>query len=64
MIGAATMIDGVILQVSSVAGHVPIAQFCIDRAITGVGNGMNNFHDSYVSGRMFQVAQPWSAHLY
>ncbi|KAE8154634.1 general substrate transporter [Aspergillus avenaceus] len=41
MLGATIMILGVILQVSSVPGHVPLAQFCIGRVITGVGNGMN-----------------------
>ncbi|ODM15619.1 hypothetical protein SI65_08853 [Aspergillus cristatus] len=41
MIGAAIMILGVVLQVSSVKGHVPIAQFCVGRVVTGIGNGMN-----------------------
>lgn len=41
MIGAAIMIIGVVLQVSSVKGQVPIAQFCVGRVVTGIGNGMN-----------------------
>ncbi|KAA8649322.1 hypothetical protein EYZ11_011634 [Aspergillus tanneri] len=41
MLGAAVMIVGVILQVTSFTGHIPLAQFCIGRVITGVGNGMN-----------------------
>lgn len=41
MLGATIMIIGVIIQVTSVKGHVPLAQFCVGRVITGVGNGMN-----------------------
>lgn len=41
MLGATVMILGVILQVTSYPGHVPLAQFCIGRVITGIGNGMN-----------------------
>lgn len=35
------MILGVIIQVTSYPGHVPLAQFIIGRVITGIGNGMN-----------------------
>ncbi|EAW10860.1 hexose carrier protein [Aspergillus clavatus NRRL 1] len=41
MMGATVMIIGVIIQVTSYPGHVPLAQFIIGRVITGVGNGMN-----------------------
>jgi MFS family permease len=41
IIGAFTMILGVIVQVSCVKGHHATAQFIIGRVITGVGNGMN-----------------------
>lgn len=41
MLGALTMILGVIIQVTSYPGHVPLAQFIIGRIITGVGNGIN-----------------------
>lgn len=41
MLGATVMIIGVIIQVTAFKGHVPLAQFCIGRVITGVGNGMN-----------------------
>ncbi|KAJ5202099.1 uncharacterized protein N7498_006762 [Penicillium cinerascens] len=41
MLGAAVMIIGVLIQVTSFSGHVPLAQFCIGRVVTGVGNGMN-----------------------
>ncbi|GFG17456.1 sugar transporter STL1 [Aspergillus lentulus] len=41
MLGATVMILGVILQVTAYPGHVPLAQFCIGRVITGIGNGMN-----------------------
>ena len=39
--GAAIMIVGVIIQVTSQVGHVPLAQFIVGRIVTGVGNGMN-----------------------
>ncbi|KKY25055.1 putative hexose carrier protein [Phaeomoniella chlamydospora] len=39
--GACIMILGVIIQVSAMVGHIPLAQFIIGRIITGVGNGMN-----------------------
>lgn len=35
------MIIGVIIQVTSFAGHIPLLQFFIGRVITGIGNGMN-----------------------
>lgn len=35
------MIIGVVIQVTSMAGHKPMAQFIIGRTVTGVGNGMN-----------------------
>lgn len=35
------MIIGVLIQVTSFKGHVPLAQFCVGRVVTGVGNGMN-----------------------
>jgi sugar porter (SP) family MFS transporter len=41
MSGAAVMIIGVIIQVSSVKGHGATAQFFVGRIITGIGNGMN-----------------------
>lgn len=41
LLGASIMILGVIIQVTSFSGHVPLAQFIIGRVITGVGNGMN-----------------------
>ncbi|THC95083.1 hypothetical protein EYZ11_005441 [Aspergillus tanneri] len=41
LLGATIMILGVIIQVTSFAGHVPLAQFIVGRVITGVGNGMN-----------------------
>ncbi|KAJ5374389.1 Major facilitator superfamily domain general substrate transporter [Penicillium concentricum] len=41
MIGASIMILGVVIQVSSIAGYIPLAQFCVGRVVTGVGNGMN-----------------------
>lgn len=41
MLGGTVMIIGVIIQVTAFKGHVPLAQFCIGRVITGVGNGMN-----------------------
>ncbi|KAK7190109.1 hypothetical protein DPSP01_007948 [Paraphaeosphaeria sporulosa] len=39
--GAATMILGVIIQVTATKGHKATAQFIIGRVVTGVGNGMN-----------------------
>ncbi|KAE8348535.1 hexose carrier protein [Aspergillus coremiiformis] len=41
LLGASTMILGVLIQVTSFRGHVPLAQFIIGRVVTGVGNGMN-----------------------
>ncbi|PYI20516.1 general substrate transporter [Aspergillus japonicus CBS 114.51] len=41
MFGATIMIVGVIIQVTSFAGHIPLLQFFIGRVITGIGNGMN-----------------------
>lgn len=41
MIGAFTMIVGVIIQVTAFKGYKATAQFIIGRTITGVGNGMN-----------------------
>lgn len=41
MLGATVMVIGVIIQVTSFKGHVPLAQFCVGRVVTGVGNGMN-----------------------
>lgn len=41
MLGATVMIIGVLIQVTSFSGHVPLVQFCIGRVVTGVGNGMN-----------------------
>ncbi|GIJ92484.1 hypothetical protein Asppvi_001761 [Aspergillus pseudoviridinutans] len=41
MLGATVVILGVILQVTAYPGHVPLAQNCIGRVITGIGNGMN-----------------------
>jgi hypothetical protein len=35
------MIIGVVIQVSSMVGYIPLAQFCVGRVVTGVGNGMN-----------------------
>ncbi|GMF77485.1 unnamed protein product [Aspergillus oryzae] len=39
--GAIVMIIGVIIQVTSFVGHIPLLQFFIGRVITGIGNGMN-----------------------
>ncbi|KAJ5376003.1 hypothetical protein N7509_012889 [Penicillium cosmopolitanum] len=39
--GAAIMIIGVIIQVTSFVGHIPLLQFFFGRVITGIGNGMN-----------------------
>ncbi|KAL5412739.1 hypothetical protein PMIN04_009716 [Paraphaeosphaeria minitans] len=39
--GAATMILGVIIQVTATKGHKATAHFIIGRVVTGVGNGMN-----------------------
>lgn len=39
--GAAVMIIGVIIQVTSFVGHIPLLQFIFGRVITGIGNGMN-----------------------
>ena len=39
--GAAVMIVGVIIQVTSFIGHIPLLQFFFGRVITGIGNGMN-----------------------
>lgn len=41
MLGATIMILGVVIQVTSYPGHVPLAQFIIGRIVTGVGNGIN-----------------------
>lgn len=41
MIGAATMIVGSVIQVTSMKGHNATAQFIIGRVVTGIGNGMN-----------------------
>ncbi|KAL1608402.1 hypothetical protein SLS60_003344 [Paraconiothyrium brasiliense] len=41
IIGAATMILGVIIQVTAMKGHKATAQFIIGRVVTGVGNGIN-----------------------
>jgi MFS family permease len=41
MLGASIMILGVIIQVTSFPGHVPLAQFIVGRVVTGVGNGIN-----------------------
>lgn len=39
--GATVMIIGVIIQVTSFVGHIPLLQFFFGRVITGIGNGMN-----------------------
>ncbi|OJJ06679.1 hypothetical protein ASPVEDRAFT_140773 [Aspergillus versicolor CBS 583.65] len=39
--GAIVMIVGVIIQVTSFVGHIPLLQFFFGRVITGIGNGMN-----------------------
>ncbi|MCJ1229231.1 hypothetical protein MMC12_005896 [Toensbergia leucococca] len=41
MMGGATMIVGVIIQVTSEPSSTPLAQFIFGRIITGVGNGIN-----------------------
>lgn len=41
MTGASIMIIGVIIQVTSFPGHIPLLQFIVGRVITGIGNGMN-----------------------
>ncbi len=35
------MIVGVVIQVTSVAGAHPLAQFIVGRVVMGVGNGVN-----------------------
>lgn len=39
--GATVMVVGVIIQVTSFVGHIPLLQFFFGRVITGIGNGMN-----------------------
>lgn len=39
--GGIVMIIGVIIQVTSFVGHIPLLQFFVGRVITGIGNGMN-----------------------
>jgi MFS family permease len=41
ILGALVMMIGVVIQVSAMVGYVPLAQFCVGRVVTGVGNGMN-----------------------
>jgi MFS family permease len=41
ILGAIIMILGVVIQVTPVQGHNPMAQFIIGRTVTGVGNGIN-----------------------
>ncbi|KAJ5701115.1 Sugar transporter STL1 [Penicillium malachiteum] len=41
MLGGTIMIIGVIIQVTSFVGHIPLLQFMFGRVITGIGNGMN-----------------------
>ncbi|KAJ5726929.1 Sugar transporter STL1 [Penicillium malachiteum] len=41
MLGGTIMIIGVIIQVTSFIGHIPLLQFMFGRIITGIGNGMN-----------------------
>ena len=41
MTGAFVMMLGVIIQVTSISGHNPFAQFIVGRVVMGVGNGMN-----------------------
>ncbi|KAJ5715494.1 Sugar transporter STL1 [Penicillium malachiteum] len=41
MLGGSIMVIGVIIQVTSFVGHIPLLQFMFGRIITGVGNGMN-----------------------
>jgi sugar porter (SP) family MFS transporter len=41
MVGATIMIIGVIIQVTSFPGHIPLLQFFVGRVVTGIGNGMN-----------------------
>ena len=41
MLGGATMILGVIIQVTAQPGPGALAQFIVGRVITGVGNGIN-----------------------
>ncbi|CAH2350671.1 sugar transporter Stl1p [[Candida] railenensis] len=40
-LGAVIMIIGTIIMVTSIPGHVPLAQFIVGRVICGIGNGMN-----------------------
>lgn len=39
--GAVVMIVGVVIQVTSIVGQLPLLQFMFGRVITGIGNGMN-----------------------
>ena len=41
MLGATVMVIGVVIQVTAFTGYVPLAQFCVGRVVTGVGNGIN-----------------------
>jgi len=39
--GAIIMLLGVIIQVTSISGASPLAQFIVGRVVMGVGNGIN-----------------------
>jgi len=41
IIGGVIMALGVIIQVTSMVGSIPLAQFIVGRVVMGVGNGMN-----------------------
>jgi MFS family permease len=41
IMGASTMIVGVLIQITAMKGHAATAQFLVGRWITGVGNGIN-----------------------
>ncbi|KAK5658961.1 hypothetical protein OQA88_1779 [Cercophora sp. LCS_1] len=41
ILGAVVMLLGVIIQVTSMAGATPLAQFIVGRVVMGVGNGIN-----------------------
>lgn len=41
IIGALTMLVGVIIQVTAMSGSLPLVQLIVGRVVMGVGNGMN-----------------------
>ena len=58
MLGGATMILGVIIQVTAQPGPGALAQFIIGRVITGVGNGINTSTIPTYQGKGFAALGP------